>query len=200
MNKGEQTRQTILQHAMAVASQKGLEGLSIGTLASQLGLSKSGLFAHFRSKESLQIGVLDTAAEAFAAAVVQPALETRRGEARIRVLFERWLSWAALTQLPGGCIFAAASLEMDDRPGPVRDHLVKIQQNWFKTRVRIVQTALDEREFHSQVDPEQFAHDLYGIVVAYNHASRLLADPKAMSRARKAFEALIDQSQNTRKH
>ena len=191
MRKGEVTRQTILNKAVGLASQFGLEGLSIGGLASGLNLSKSGLFAHFQSKEALQMQVLDAAAMVFVESVIRPALKEPRGEPRIRGLFENWLKWAHSKNNPGGCIFVAAAAELDDRPGPVREHLLRISKDWLNTRVRIGMTGVETGFFRPNTDTEQFAHDLYGIMLAYHHAARLLRDNKAEIRARNAFENLL---------
>src|SRR5262245_59000560 len=125
MRKGQATREAILDHAIDLARRVGVEGLTIGRLAADLELSKSGLFAHFRSKEALQVQVLDWAAERFVATVLRPALAVETGEARIRALFERWLDWE---RRPGGCIFVQAAADLDDRDGPARDRLVQLQQ------------------------------------------------------------------------
>jgi AcrR family transcriptional regulator len=191
MGKGATTRQTILEHAAGVASASGLEGLTIGRLATDLHLSKSGLFAHFRSKEALQQGVLDAAAAHFTAVVVRPALAQPRGKTRLKAVFERWLAWAKAEVTPGGCIFVAAAVELDDRPGPVRDHLVALQLSWLDCIARVVRTAIATGEFAPRTDPEQMAHDLYGIMLSYHHAARLLRDPEAERRARRAFDALV---------
>ena len=121
MRKGEQTREAILVHALRLATRVGFEGLTIGQLADDLKLSKSGLFAHFKSKENLQLQVPEMASRRFVDAVVKPALAAPRGEARVRALFERWLAWETSPSLPGGCPFVAAATELDDRPGPARD-------------------------------------------------------------------------------
>lgn len=191
MGKGAVTRQTILEYAADVASAAGLDGITIGRLAGDLHLSKSGLFAHFRSKEALQIGVLQAAAEHFGEAVVRPALAHPRGKIRLRALFDRWLAWAADGDTLGGCIFVAAAVELDDRPGPVRDLLVSLQKGWLECIARVVRTGIATREFRAKTDPEQLAHDLYGVMLSYHHASRLLRDPQAEKRARRAFEALL---------
>ncbi len=191
MGKGELTRQTILDHAAALASRVGLEGLTIGRLADDLELSKSGLFAHFHSKESLQLQVIEHAASLFVEHVVRPVLAAPRGEPRVRALFDRWRRWPKLSGMPGGCFFVAAATELDDRPGPARDLLVQKQKDWFETMATVVRTAIDERHFREDTDPEQLAQDLYGIMLACHHAARLLADPKADRRARAAFEALV---------
>ncbi len=192
MKKGETTKAAILGHAARLARRVGLEGLSIGRLAQDLRLSKSGLFAHFRSKESLQIQVLDTAAEQFVATVVRPALARPRGEPRLTRLFEAWLAWSRSEKTPGGCLFVAAAVELDDRPGPVRRHLVRLQREWLAVMANVARTAVEEGHFRRDVDVEQFAHDLYAVMLGYHHASRLLKDPRAESRAAVAFERLRD--------
>src|SRR5206468_5300187 len=131
MSKGERTHTAILDRATGLASQLGLTGLTIGALADDLRLSKSGLFAHFQSKEALQIAVLDHAAQRFAETVVRPALLEPRGVPRMQALFDRWVAWERDEALPGGCIFVAATAELDDRPGPARDRLVALQRDWI---------------------------------------------------------------------
>ena len=125
MGKGDDRRQLILARAAQTASRLGLEGLTIGQLASDLGLSKSGLFAHFQSKQALQVQTLRHTAELFVDRVVRPALKAPRGERRLRALFERWLAWAEADVLKGGCLFVAAATELDDLDGPARDELVR---------------------------------------------------------------------------
>ena len=191
MSKGASTRHAILDHATGLASQVGLAGLTIGALADALDLSKSGLFAHFRSKEALQIQVLDHAAASFADRVVRPALQAPRGEPRLRALFERWLAWAQEGALPGGCVFVAASSELDDRPGPVRDRLVELQRQWVGVLAGSVVRGIEGGAFRRDADPEQFAQDLYGVMLAFHHHSRLLRDPQAGARAARAFENLL---------
>jgi AcrR family transcriptional regulator len=198
MGKGELTRQAILERAVALASRVGLEGLTIGGLAEELDLSKSGLFAHFRSKEALQVQVLDHAAERFIDGVIRPALAQRRGEPRVRALFDGWLHWERSLPLPGGCLFVAASTELDDRPGPARDRLVRTQRDWLETIATCFRTGIHEGHFRPTADAEQFAHDLYGVMLAYHHASRLMADPAAESRAQAAFEALLSAARSVR--
>ncbi|KAA2250957.1 TetR/AcrR family transcriptional regulator [Solihabitans fulvus] len=190
MRKGEETRQTILDEAVRIASTAGLDGLTIGSLATQTKLSKSGLFAHFRSKESLQLQVLDHAATRFLNVVALPTLAAPRGEPRVRELFERWMEWAGEI-LPGGCLFITAGVEFDDRPGPMRDYLVRQQRDWLETIAQVVRTAVAEGDFDPDLDAEQFAHDLYGVILAYHHTKRLLHDPAAESRAHRAFGGLL---------
>ena len=199
MEKGEATRTAILEHASKLASRVGLGGLSIGRLASDLELSKSGLFAHFQSKEALQIQVLETAAAQFVETVVKPALAARRGEPRLRALLEGWLTWAKSQKMPGGCLFVAAAVELDDRPGPLREKLVERQRDFLELIANLVRTAIAERQFRADADPEQFAHELYSVMLGYHHASRLLKDPRAEVRAHAAFENLLAAARRSHK-
>jgi AcrR family transcriptional regulator len=190
MSKGMETRQAVLDEAARVASQVGLGGLTIGSLAIATHLSKSGLFAHFQSKESLQLQLLEHTRARFIEQVVQPALAAPRGEPRVRELFHRWLAWDT-DGLPGGCLFVAASAEFDAQPGPVRDRLAQDQRDWLDAIAQVFRTGIAEGHFRPDADPAQFAHDLHGTMLAYHHASRLLGDPDATARATRAFEALL---------
>jgi AcrR family transcriptional regulator len=198
MRKGEQTRETILVHALRLATRVGFEGLTIGQLADDLKLSKSGLFAHFKSKENLQLQVLEMASRRFVDSVIRPALTTPRGERRVRALFGKWLEWEASPSLPGGCPFVAAATELDDRPGVARDFVVRSQRDWLETLANTARTAVQEGDFDAALDCEQFAHELNGIALAYTQASRLLRDPRARARADAAFEALLDRARADR--
>jgi AcrR family transcriptional regulator len=191
MSKGEATREAILDEATRVASRVGLQGLTIGTLATQAQLSKSGLFAHFHSKQSLQLQVVEHAAALFVDAVVRPALKAPRGEPRVRELFERWLGWCGAA-LPAGCVFVVASTEFDDEPGPVRERVVRAQRDWLETIATVFRTGVSEGHFHADADADQFANDLYGVILAYHHAKRLLRDPQAERHARRALDRLLD--------
>jgi AcrR family transcriptional regulator len=191
MRKGEVTRHSILEHAASLATQMGLGGLTIGRLADDLGLSKSGLFAHFQSKESLQLSSMEFASQRFVDSVIKPALTAPRGEPRVRALFENWLAWPTKSGLPGGCFFVAAAAELDDRPGPVRDRLVQLQRDWLDTLAQALRIGIAEGHFRKDVDPDQFAFEMYGIMLITHQTIRLLRDAKAESRARRAFEALL---------
>lgn len=191
MRKGEKTREVILDRALRMASELGLEGITIGRLADELDLSKSGLFAHFSSKENLQVETLDRAAERFTEAVVRPALAAPAGEPRLRALFEGWLDWPKRVRQPGGCIFAAAAAELDDRPGPARDRLVELQREWLATIERVVLRAKEVGHLGEHVDPAQLAFELLGITLSLNYHARLLRDPRARERAMAAFERLV---------
>jgi len=190
--KGDQTREAILDRALALASTGGLEALSIGSLAREVGLSKSGLFAHFGSKEELQRAVLRTAVDRFVADVVTPALRQPRGEPRVRAMFERWLAWES--SLPGGCPFQAVAAELDDRPGPVRDDLVQSQRDWLDALATAARIAVVEKHFHDALDIEQFAYELYSLMLAYHQFQRLLDDPRAEERTRRSFDRLLERS------
>ena len=198
MGKGDERRQLILERAAQTASRLGLEGLTIGRLASDLGLSKSGLFAHFQSKEALQVQTLRHAAELFVDRVVRPALKAPRGERRLRALFERWLAWAEADVLKGGCLFVAAATELDDHDGPVRDELVRQQRDWLELIANVARTGIAEGDFRPGLDGEQLAYELYGVMLAYHHARRLLRDPRAPQRARDAFDALVEAARSPR--
>jgi AcrR family transcriptional regulator len=191
MGKGELTRHAILDRATALASRLGLGGLTIGHLSEDLGLSKSGLFAHFGAKDALQVEILRFAAERFVTEVVRPALAEPRGEPRVRAIFERWMDWGRSRVVPGGCLFVSSATELDDRPGPARDELVRLQRDWLETIAICFRSGIKEGHFRADADPEQFAHDLYGVMLGCHHAMRLLRDPAAESRARHAMEALL---------
>ena len=192
MSKGEITRQQILDHAVALASRVGLGGMTIGSLADDLNLSKSGLYAHFQSKEALQVRTLEAGAEKFVDTVVRPALKAARGEPRLKALFENWSRWPEVSSLQGGCLFVQVAAEFDDLPGPVRDRLVQLQRDWFDTLINAARTAVSEGHFRADVDAEQFAFELYGVMLMYHHSARLLGDPKAGERAKAAFNALLE--------
>lgn len=188
MSKGEATRETILDAASTLARTVGLGGMTIGALATTTELSKSGLYAHFRSKESLQVQVLEHTRTRFVTEVVAPALGTPRGEPRVRAVFENWLRWDAK---PGGCLFVAASSELDDQPGPVRDRLVRDQRDWLDTLAEVFRTGIAEGHFRADADPEQFAFDIDGVMLSCHMSNRLLSDRSAEARARRAFETLL---------
>ena len=191
MRKGEKTRDAILDRALRMASELGLEGLTIGRLADDLELSKSGLFAHFSSKENLQVQTLDRAAERFVDAVVRPGLAAPAGEPRLRALFEGWLDWPKRVRQPGGCIFAAAAAELDDRPGPARDRLVELQREWLSTLERVVRRGQEVGHLRKDLDAAQLAFELLGIGLALYFQKQLLREPRARERAMAAFERLV---------
>ncbi len=194
MSKGEQTRQEIVERALALAGEVGLEGVSLGVLAASLNLSKSGLFAHFRSKEALQIEVLQRAIDDFIQDVVVPALRLPRGEPRLRRLFDLYLAWVHGNGRSGSCFFMALTHEYDDRPGPIRDLLVQSQRDWYDTIARAARTAVEEGHLRADLDREQFAYEFVGIGMVFQQVSKLLENPRAEERARAAFDALLARS------
>lgn len=198
-SKGRATRERILGRAVQLASSEGLGGVTIGELARELELSKSGLFAHFQSKERLQVAVLEYAANRFAQTVVGPALRMPRGEPRVRAICNNWLSWALSDDSPGGCLFVGAGAEFDDQPGFVRERLAQLQTMWFEFIAKAAALAVDEGHFKADLDPRQFAFELEGIYLGFHHAYRLLRFGDAELRARQAFEDLIARARKGRR-
>jgi AcrR family transcriptional regulator len=189
--KGASTRDAVLGHALALASEVGLEGVTIGTLADRARMSKSGLFAHFESKEALQIAVIDEAADRFVRDVVAPALKQRRGEPRLRALLENWSAWANAEFMPGGCVFVASIADLDSTEGPVRDRLAETQRDWLETLATAIRIAIDEGHFRKDLDPAQLAHELLTLAYGAHLIGRLLRDRTTEARHRAAVERLL---------
>lgn len=192
MGKGEETRHAILDQALAMTSELGIEAITIGELAKATGMSKSGLYAHFDSKENLQVAILETASQRFIETVVRPALSAPRGIPRLRAIFEAWLAWETGDDMPGGCVFIAVSSELDDRPGPVRDFLVGEQQRLVGMLARAARLAIEVGDFREDLDLEQFAYDAYSQVLGFHFYHRLLEDPNAFDKVWRSFERLLD--------
>lgn len=190
MGKGEETRIAILEVGLDMASRLGLEGVSIGSLAKAMNMSKSGLFAHFESKENLQVEIMNYAARLFAAKVVVPALKTEAGIPRIKALINNWINWTS--GLTGGCIFVSASADYTDRPGKVRESLLHQQKNWLTCLRRIAQSAIKAGDFRKDIDCEQFAFDLYSLLLGFHLYDRLLDDSETRKRQETALEQLIE--------
>jgi len=184
--RGERTRQAILEVAVDVASAEGLEGLTIGRLASALSMSKSGLFAHFGSKEELQLATVEAAREIFIREVVRPAFEAGRGLRRLWKLCDVWLGYVEGEVFRGGCFFAAAAAEFDSRPGPVRDRVAEIMREWLATLRRAVAEAKAEGQLNEDADPAQLAFELNALEMGANWAYQLHGDRRAFARAREA--------------
>jgi AcrR family transcriptional regulator len=199
IRKGEQTRAAILDEALRVASKLGLEGLTIGGLADAMGMSKSGLFAHFGSREDLQLAVLEHAAQRYGETVLMPALKIERGLPRLRAMFGHWLDWTLASGLPGGCIMIAAAAEYDDRPGPIRDAVIANQHRGNAVTRKAVRLAIEEGHLKPDTDPEQISFELLGIVLASHNHRRLLGDKEARKRALTAFDELIGRHSTSRK-
>lgn len=196
MNKGERTKTNVLDRAIQLSSTVGLEGLSLGNLARDAGMSKSGLFAHFASKEQLQIEVIHRAVDRFVRTVITTALREPRGEPRVRALFENWLRWDASPGMPGGCVFISYSHELDDRPGPVRDALVAQLRDWVEALTTAARITIDEGHFRSDLDIDAFVYEQYGVVLAYILYKRLIGEADAEARARAAFDSVIQRAKS----
>ena len=194
--KGRRTREAILARAVDLACRLGLGGLTIGGLAAEVGLSKSGMYAHFGSKEALQLAVLDAAEREFTAAVITPALRAARGEPRVLALVDGWLA-CGRERMPGGCVFVKASTELDEQAGPVRDRLREQHLDLRRVIARIVEGGITEHQLLPDTDPDRFAGDLHAVMLGYYHAHRLLADPQAEPHARAAVAALLDAVRST---
>jgi len=190
--KGERTRQSILERAVDLASLEGLEGLTIGRLADELGMSKSGLFAHFGSKEELQLATIEAARERFIESVFRPALKAERGYPRLMAICRAWLTYVKRGVFPGGCFFAAASFEFDGRPGPVRDAVARIMDNWIDSIEKAVALAQEEGHIDPDLEPAQLAFEINALFFGANFSYQLRDDKKALERAMHAIEARLE--------
>jgi AcrR family transcriptional regulator len=184
--RGERTRQGILDAAVELGSREGLESLTFGRLATDATISKSGLFAHFGSKEGLQLATVEAARQIFIREVIEPAADIEAGLPRLRATLEAWLSYLRRDVFPGGCFFQAASLEFDGRPGPVRDRVLEIMRQWLALLEELARAANP-----SKISPEQLAFELNALGLATNWQRQLLGDDQAIDRAGEAFERLI---------
>jgi AcrR family transcriptional regulator len=191
MTKGETTRQRILGQGLEIVSQEGFAGISIGQLAERTRLSKSGLFAHFGSLETLQLEVLRYAAELAQKDVMEPALLEAKGLPRLQKYFERLLGWAKRSGLPGGCPFVSASFEFDDVEGPVRDYVVETLSTILEFFKTLVLEAVAEKQLSKKVDATYIAWQMLGIYTTHHTMQRLMHDPTADKLAGQAFETLL---------
>jgi AcrR family transcriptional regulator len=190
MAKGEDTKIMVLEAGLDMASQLGLECVTIGNLAKATNLSKSGLFAHFQSKENLQVEILNHAARVFSEGVIIPALKTKAGIPRIRALVDNWIQWTS--ELTGGCIFVTASADFTDRPGRVRDILLNQQKEWIDCLKRIAQSAVAVGDFRKDIDDDQFAFDLYSLLLGFHLYFNLLDDVEIRKRHETALTRILD--------
>ena len=190
MLKGRQTRAAILDAALALASHIGLEGLSIGALAEVTGMSKSGVFAHFGSREELQISVVREYHAKFEDEVFRPSMSAPRGLPRLRALFDRWVRRVSV-EIDSGCIYISGAVEFDDRPGPVRDALVAMVQTWQDALERAIRAAVDAGHLRADTDAGQLLFEIHGLILALHHDARFLRHAGAEERARAAFERLL---------
>lgn len=187
LHKGQQTRAVILDAALGLASHMGLEGLSIGALAEVTQMSKSGVFAHFGSREELQISVIREYHARFEEEVFFPAIREPRGLPRLRALFERWIRRVSV-ELDSGCIYISGAVEFDDRPGPVRDALASMVRAWHAALARAIRLAVEAGQLRSDTDPAQMLFELHGLILALHHDARFLRSPGALDRARAGLE------------
>jgi AcrR family transcriptional regulator len=190
--KGERTRQSILDRAVDLASLEGLEGLTIGRLADELGLSKSGLFAHFGSKEELQLATVEAASQRYITEIFGPALKTPRGYPRLIAICDAWLGYIQRGVFPGGCFFAAASFEFDSRPGAVRDLVRRMMDDWIGALERAIRMAQDEGHIDRAVDPGQLAFELNSLFFGANFSYHLRNDAQALEKAYRAVRARLE--------
>lgn len=190
LQKGQQTRAAILEAALGLASHMGLEGLSIGALAEVTQMSKSGVFAHFGSREELQISVIREYHARFEEEVFFPAVREARGLPRLTALFERWVRRVSV-ELDSGCIYISGAVEFDDRPGPVRDALASMVRAWHSALERAIRIAIEEGHLRADTDPLQMLFEIHGLILALHHDARFLRNPGVLDRARAGFERVL---------
>lgn len=194
---GRCTRERILRVAIDTASVKGLSGLSIGDLATQLGMSKSGLFRHFGAKEQLQLATVEAAVAVFEREVFAPAMAAPPGLDRLCALMHAWVAYLIGDVFPGGCLFAAASAEVDSQPGPVRDRMAEISSGAIGAIASEIETAQRLGELSEDVDADQLAFELHAYALETNWARQLLDDDRAAARARAAINAALTRARTT---
>ena len=190
VHKGQQTKAAIVDAALALASQVGLEGLSIGAIAEVMQMSKSGVFAHFGSREELQISVVREYHERFEREVFYPALQQARGLPRLRTLFDNWMRQTS-AEIDSGCIYISGAVEFDDRPGPVRDALVETVNTWQAAIHRAVEIAMAEGHLSADADAGQIAFEIHGLILALHYEARFLRSPNGLQRARQGFDNIL---------
>jgi AcrR family transcriptional regulator len=189
-HKGQQTKQSIVEAALALSSQVGLEGISIGAVAEATGRSKSGVFAHFGSREELQISVIREYFRQFEQEVFYPAIREKRGLPRLMALFDHWMRVVA-NELQFGCIFISGAVDFDDRPGPVRDTLAQSVETWLGAVVRSVHQAKQEGHIHANADEDQVAYEIHGLILAVHYEARFLKKPGSIERAVQGFKHIV---------
>jgi AcrR family transcriptional regulator len=194
---GARSRETILRAAAQLATVEGIDGLSIGRLADHIGMSKSGLFAHFGSKEELQLATVEKAQEVYAAEVTGPALAEPDGLQRLEALCERFLSHVEREVFPGGCFFASLAAELDTRPGPVRDRITAALAGWTEMIEDSITAARDAGELAADTDPHQLTFELDALLAAANGSWLLFRDPAVFDMARTAVADRIDRARST---
>ena len=190
MQKGQQTKAAIIEAALGLSTQIGLEGLSIGVLAEVTQMSKSGVFAHFGSREELQISVIREYFGRFEQEVFYPALHEERGLPRVQALFANWMKRVAV-EIQSGCIFISGAVEFDDRPGPVRDALATSVQTWLTALYRAVVLAKQCGHLQADADEQQIAFEIHGLILALHYEARFLKNPGSIGRANQGFANIL---------
>jgi AcrR family transcriptional regulator len=195
MRKGEMTRAAILDVALDLASRDGLEGLTIGLLADKMNMSKSGVFAHFGSREDLQLEVLKLYHHRFEQEVFYPAMKEARGLPRLRAMFGHWVKRVSV-EIASGCIYISGAVEYDDRPGPIREELVSMVAAWQGALLRCVRQAIDGGDLRTDTDANQLVYEMYGLILALHHEARFMRSPGSVDRASIGFNRLIENYQS----
>jgi AcrR family transcriptional regulator len=195
MRKGELTRAAILDVALDLASRAGLEGLTIGLLADRMNMSKSGVFAHFGSREDLQIEVVKLYHKRFEQEVFYPSIKEERGLPRLQAMFARWVKRVS-EEIASGCIYISGAVEYDDRPGAIRDELAGMVRAWKTALRRCVVQSVEEGHLPAETDPDQLVYEMYGLILSLHHDARFLKMPHSVDRAEIGFERLINSYRN----
>ena len=190
--KGERTREAILTRAAELATQEGLEPLSIGRLADAMDMSKSGLFAHFGSKQELQLATVDHAAQLFVSEVIAPARAAPRGLARVWALCDHMVGYSERQVFPGGCFFAATSFEFNNKPGPVRERIGEMIRSWLSYLEHAVEQAQDAGELRRERPAREIAFELDALAQASNAQYQLFRDPAVFAHARRAIRERLE--------
>lgn len=191
MQKGQQTKAAIVDAALGLATQIGLEGLSIGALAEVMQMSKSGVFAHFGSREELQISVVREYHHRFEEEVFYPAMAAPRGLPRLRALFDNWMKRTSV-EIDSGCIYISGAVEFDDRPGPVRDALASSVSTWLAAMGRAIEIAIEEAHLRADTDAHQMRFEIHSLILALHYEARFLRSPDSLKRAVAAFEGIVE--------
>jgi len=191
MRKGEQTRAAILDAALDLASRDGLEGLTIGLIAERMQMSKSGVFAHFGSREDLQIAVIQDYHRRFEEEVFLPSLEEPRGLPRLSAMYAGWVA-RHIREIDSGCMYISGAVEYDDRPGPIRDELLSMVKAWQKALLRAARQAVDEGHLAADTDCEQLVFEMRAMVLALHHDARFIGDARAVERIERGYVRLVE--------
>lgn len=191
LHKGQQTRAVLLDAGLSLASQLGLEGISIGALAEMVGMSKSGVFAHFGSREDLQIAIVDEYYQRFEREVFEPAMQQERGLPRVRAMFENWIHRVTTEEVQSGCIFISGAVEFDDRQGPVHDALLRAINTWLMALERAIEQAKQEGHLRADTDAHQMVFETHGLILAVHYEERFLQNPGAIDCIHRGFERIV---------